>query len=54
MAALEERVSKLEGGQTHLATKADIAELKADLIKWGIGAQVAGILAVAALIRILA
>ena len=31
---VEERVSRLEGAYDHLATKADIAELKAELIKW--------------------
>ncbi len=34
MASTEERLSRLEGGFEHLATKADIAHLKADLIKW--------------------
>ena len=29
----EERVSRIEGVQTHLATKADVAELRADLTK---------------------
>ncbi len=48
MASLEERVSRLEGGQEHLATKADLAEAKAELkadiakskvetIKWVVG-----------------
>ena len=31
MVTLEERVSRLEGGYEHVATKADLAELKADL-----------------------
>ncbi len=31
MTTLEERVSRLEGGYEHLATKADLADLKADL-----------------------
>ena len=30
-ATLEERVSRLEGGFEHLATKADVAELRGDL-----------------------
>jgi hypothetical protein len=57
MAALEERVSYLEGAHEHLATKADIAAVKTDiatvktdiakletrLIKWMIGLMVASI-----------
>ena len=31
MASLEERVSRLEASQEHLATKADLAEAKAEL-----------------------
>lgn len=31
MASIEERVSRLEGGYDHLATKADISELKGEL-----------------------
>lgn len=31
MTTLEERVSRLEGGYEHLATKADVADLKSDL-----------------------
>ena len=52
MASLEERVSRLEGGQEHLATKADLAETKAELksdiaqskvetIKWVVGIGIA-------------
>ena len=41
MATLEERVSRLEGGYEHLATKADLAELETRLIKWIIGAILA-------------
>ena len=44
MMAMEERVSRLEGAYEHLATKADIAELKAAmaqmevrLVRWTIG-----------------
>ena len=57
MAALEERVSYLEGAHEHLATKADVAAVKTDiaavktdiakletrLIKWIIGLMVASI-----------
>jgi hypothetical protein len=34
---LEDRVSRLEGAYEHLAIKADLADLKVDLIKWMIG-----------------
>lgn len=37
MASLEERVSRLEGGQEHLATKADLANTKVEIIKWVVG-----------------
>ena len=44
MAGIEERLSRLGGGYEHLATKADVANLKADirdlenrLIRWMIG-----------------
>ena len=41
MATVEERVSRLEGAYGHLATKADLNELKAelrsDLLKVGMG-----------------
>ncbi len=44
MAGIEERLSHLGGGYEHLATKADVANLKADfrdlenrLIRWMIG-----------------
>ncbi len=30
-------MSRLEGAYEHLATKADLADLKVDLIKWMIG-----------------
>ena len=31
MATIEERVSRLEGGYDHLATKADVAQLRGEL-----------------------
>ena len=31
---LEERVSRLEGGYEHLATKADVERLRADFAGW--------------------
>ena len=43
MASLEERVSRLEGGQGDLVTKSDLAKAKGQLIKWifGVGVGVA-------------
>ena len=38
---IEDRVNKLEGVYEHLATKADLAELKADVIKWMVGLMLA-------------
>lgn len=37
MASLEERVSRLEGGYEHVATKADLANTKVEIIKWVAG-----------------
>ena len=47
MATVEERLSRLEGGYELLATKADLANLKADLIKWWGGMIIGGMLAAA-------
>ena len=49
MVTVEERLSRLEGGYEHLATKADIANLKVWVITTALGV----IVAVAALIRFL-
>ena len=54
MATAEERLSRLEGGYEHLATKADVADLsgelksivyqiEARLIRWMVGVLVASI-----------
>ena len=51
--AIEERVSKLEGTYDHLATKADLADLKADLIKWVAGLQIGSMVAIAAILKFL-
>ena len=58
MATVEERVSRLEGAYEHLATKsdfgilkADMASLKAELIKWMVGTLVVGIVATATIVR---
>ncbi len=53
MTTMEERVSRLEGAYEHLATKADIAQMEARLVRWTIGIIVAaatltGIIAFAA------
>ena len=45
MASVEERLSRLEGGYEHLTTKADLANLKADLIKWWGGMIIGGMVA---------
>ena len=45
MASVEERRSRLVGGYEHLATKADLANLKADLIKWWGGMIIGGMVA---------
>ena len=49
MSTVEERLSRLEGGYEHLATKADLANLKADLIKWWGGMIVGGMVAAASM-----
>lgn len=40
-------MASFEGGYEHLATKADLANLKADLIKWWGGMIVGGMVAAA-------
>ncbi|MCY3895289.1 MAG: hypothetical protein OXG17_02340 [Chloroflexi bacterium] len=54
-ATLEERVSRLEGGFKHLATKVDVAELRGDLhalesrlMRWIVGAILGSVAAAAA------
>ena len=49
MTTVEERLSRLEAGYEHLATKADLANLKADLIKWWGGMIVGGMVAAASM-----
>ena len=51
MATVEEisnRVSRLEGAYDHLATKVDLANLKADLIPWMVGTLDVGMAAAVA------
>ena len=57
--AMEERLSRLEGAYEHLATKADIAELKAAmaqmevrLVRWGVGAIVGASAFVTVIVRL--
>ena len=54
---MEERLSHLEGAYQHLATKADLSDMKADLIKWMVGVMLGGMATAAtltlALIRLL-
>ena len=37
MASVEERLSRLEGGYEHLATKADLYQLESRMTKWLVG-----------------
>lgn len=45
MATIEERVSRLESGYDHLATKADLADLWGELrgMKWTLGVAIAAV-----------
>ena len=50
MTTVDERLARLEGGYEHLATKADvgdvraeIANLKADLLKWMVGMMISSV-----------
>ena len=52
MATVEQRVSYVEGKLDSLATKADLAELETQLIKWIIGMMV-GSVAIASTIALL-
>ena len=62
--SIEERVSRLEGAYEHLATKADVAELKAELkadiahieariLRWLLPTVIASIGATAAIVRLM-
>ena len=50
MATVEQRVGQLESAYEHLATKADLAELKADLTMRMVMIQLVGYTAVAAIV----
>lgn len=50
MATAEERLSRLEGGYEHLATKADVADLKGNiyqmetrLLRWMVGMMLSSV-----------
>ena len=56
MTTTEERITALEAGTEHLATKADLAEIKADLhaletrlVKWMVGMMFGGMVTAAAI-----
>ena len=51
MATVEQRVSYIEGKLDSLATKEDVANLKADMLKWLVIVQFGGLSAVAAIMR---
>ncbi len=50
MVTMEQRVSRLEGAYDHLATKADLADMKAELIKWMAGWTLGGMAAISAVV----
>jgi hypothetical protein len=50
MTTTEDRLSRLEVAYEHVATKADIADLRADLIRWMVGLMLGGAIATAAII----
>ena len=64
---MEERLSRLEGAYEHLATKADLAELRSDIaglradlfdkmnvhMRWMIGIQIASLVGIVAILRLL-
>ena len=48
-ASNEERLARLELGQEHLATKADLAGLEARLVKWMVGLMMGAVVAATAI-----
>ena len=60
MVTIEERVSRLEGEYGHLATKADIAELRGELkgslqaMRWTLGLVGVGLAALSIMLKFLA
>ncbi len=56
MASIDERVARIEGGYEHLATKADIAELRSEVraMKWMLGLGLTAVVAVSAVLQVIA
>ena len=54
MATVDQRISRLEGAYEHLATKADLSQLENRLIKWMVGLQLGGLVALAAIVSAVA
>ena len=56
MASIDERVARIEGGYEHLATKADIAELRSEVraMKWILGLGLTAVVAVSAVLQVIA
>ena len=56
MASIDERVARIEGGYEHLATKADIAELRSEVraMKWMLGLGLTAVVAVSAVLQVVA
>ncbi|MYC37903.1 MAG: hypothetical protein F4X66_13470 [Chloroflexi bacterium] len=48
-ASNEERLARLEAGQEHLATKADLAALEDRLVKWMVGLMLGAVVAATAI-----
>jgi hypothetical protein len=48
-ASNEERLARLEAGQEHLATKADLVALEARLVKWMVGLMLGAVVAATAI-----
>ena len=51
--SIEERVSRIEGGYDHLATKADVERLRADVARWMFQLGIAFITALGVAVAIL-
>ena len=56
MTSIDERVARIEGGYEHLATKADIAELRSEVrtMKWMLGLGLMAVVAVSAVLQMIA
>lgn len=56
MTSIDERVARIEGGYEHLATKADLAELRSEVrsLKWMLGLGLSAVVAVSAVLQVIA